>query len=369
MKRIVCLLLVLLLPLAALAAPVQPLVKNEKLNTKTMKTIHGEDVSITNPAMLVGASDLGLVYLLPTQYSDQTFASQLTWMYDGSSLTMSYLPNSQLENLSKLASAQDNLEHLKLLSEMESKTLYLMCVVPLHQDDPGAQKAEARFAERFEKQELLADDGQTRYLLYYNSAPTSADVTPEEAASLAQAVATCVPLIKSSLMLFPGKDLSQGTGQGQASVDHLAMEGILEGQDMEGKDFGKKELSQYDLTVVNIWATTCYPCIAELPQFQKLYEQLPPHVNLISVCLDGREESELAQAILKQTGVQFTTLAGDELAKTVLKNIISTPTTIFLDTQGQPVGPAITGVIDNADWFVDTCLELIQQRLSLIRGQ
>lgn len=369
MNKFLIFLVALLIPVSALASGGQAVVRNEQFDRNEMKTIHGDPVKLDENSGVVGALDLGLAFSVPEAYSGQSMEGQFSWLFDGLSLTLTYLPDAQVEAFNKLMSITDHLKYLAALTELESQMISLMAVVPLKAGEPGSEKTEARLGERFPEKEVLVAEGDTRILLFYNSAATAEHLGQGEAAKLAQAVSACLPRIKSGLMLFPAKSPAQGAGQGQNTLDEVQLEGLVEGEDMEGKAFGIKELNQYDLTVVNIWGTTCYPCIAELPLLQKLYEALPKNVNLISVCLDGGQENELAQAILKDTGVQFTTLKGDKLADTVLKHIVSTPTTLFLDAAGKPVGPAITGVIDAKDRFVDTGLEIIKERLGMIQGQ
>ena len=41
-------------------------------------------------------------------------------------------------------------------------------------------------------------------------------------------------------------------------------------QTLDGGTFSEKDLTGKDLTVINIWQTTCAPCIEELPFFEQL---------------------------------------------------------------------------------------------------
>ncbi len=56
------------------------------------------------------------------------------------------------------------------------------------------------------------------------------------------------------------------------------------------------------VTLVNIWATWCAPCLAELPHFQKLYDELKsePGVRLITLNVDS--EPAVAARFLRERG-------------------------------------------------------------------
>ncbi|MBQ7755573.1 MAG: TlpA family protein disulfide reductase, partial [Clostridia bacterium] len=52
----------------------------------------------------------------------------------------------------------------------------------------------------------------------------------------------------------------------------------LEGQKVTQEFFG-----QYDLTMVNVWASWCGPCKSELPELAELYGKLPENVGFLSI--------------------------------------------------------------------------------------
>ena len=63
-------------------------------------------------------------------------------------------------------------------------------------------------------------------------------------------------------------------------------------QTLDGGTFSEKDLAAKDLTVINIWQTTCPPCIEEMPELASLAASLPDNVSLITWCLDGLDEKE-----------------------------------------------------------------------------
>lgn len=113
---------------------------------------------------------------------------------------------------------------------------------------------------------------------------------------------------------------------------------------LSGGTFTQEDLADYDMTVINIWATTCGYCIDEMEGLEKLYEQLPENVNFISICVDAAYDMKLAEEILRKKGASFETLIGNSsLNKAILQHITGTPTTVFADSEGNLVGSAMIG--------------------------
>ena len=113
-------------------------------------------------------------------------------------------------------------------------------------------------------------------------------------------------------------------------------------KDLNGKEITSDIFSKYKVTMVNIWSTWCGPCIEEMPEIGKLYEDLPEGANIISICTDAGESEKtlsLAKEIMEKSNANFTTLIPDEFLKTNLTDDIQTlPTTIFIDSEGKVIG-------------------------------
>lgn len=133
---------------------------------------------------------------------------------------------------------------------------------------------------------------------------------------------------------------------------------------MEGGTVTEEIFSDYDVTMVNIWTTWCGFCIMEMPDLQKLYEQLPENVNLISVCGDALEEKELAGQIIQEYGISFMVLyANDELNDCLMQHVSAFPTTIFVDSAGNVIGDAHLGIPSGDGDAADAYMELINSCL------
>ncbi|GAA2518725.1 TlpA disulfide reductase family protein [Pilimelia columellifera] len=96
--------------------------------------------------------------------------------------------------------------------------------------------------------------------------------------------------------------------------------------------------------VVNLWATWCAPCRAELPAFQRLAERDASPVRVIGV-LTGDEPSRAAE-FGQATGVRFPQLVDrdHQLGRALGHSVL--PLTIFVDAGGRVAhvyrGPPLT---------------------------
>ncbi len=112
-----------------------------------------------------------------------------------------------------------------------------------------------------------------------------------------------------------------------------------------GHEVTQNIFSEYDLTMVNIWATWCPPCVGEMDELEEVYQSLPENVNMITLCDDGAIETDLALEILAENGCTFDAIVPNNeiYANFMSSNITAFPTTIFVDNEGTVFGPVIQG--------------------------
>jgi len=139
--------------------------------------------------------------------------------------------------------------------------------------------------------------------------------------------------------------------------------------DMDGNEVTEAIFADYDVTMVNIWATWCGYCIEEMPFFPELKEKLPENANLITICEDASYEPELTKEILESVGANFTTLqANEEIYTQILSNIYGFPTTIFVDSEGKVIGQPMVGVpsMDHEE-ALNAYYQAVMLRLNVIK--
>lgn len=117
--------------------------------------------------------------------------------------------------------------------------------------------------------------------------------------------------------------------------------------DMDGNKVTNDIFADYDLTVVNFWATYCNPCIDELPELAEWKKELPNNVNLIGLLVDvdekGSDQYKLAEKIIKETGADYQHLIATEEFDDLISDLVGVPTTFFVDSTGKIIGEPFAG--------------------------
>ena len=117
--------------------------------------------------------------------------------------------------------------------------------------------------------------------------------------------------------------------------------------DMDGNKVTNDIFADYDLTVVNFWATYCNPCIDELPELAEWKKELPDNVNLIGLLVNvdekGSDQYKLAEKIIKETGADYQHLIATEEFDDLISDLVGVPTTFFVDSTGKIIGEPFAG--------------------------
>ncbi len=131
--------------------------------------------------------------------------------------------------------------------------------------------------------------------------------------------------------------------------------------DLEGNSIDQSILEGYDLTMVNVWATYCTPCLQEMPDLGELaseYEDKGVQIlGLVSDVLnsDGTisdSQVETAQEIVEETGASYQHLLPSADLLGLLSQIYGVPTTFFVDSEGNQVGYAYVTAMER-EQFVE----------------
>lgn len=122
---------------------------------------------------------------------------------------------------------------------------------------------------------------------------------------------------------------------------------------LDGGTFTQDDIMDKDVTVINFWALSCGPCIVEMPDLAEFAGALPDNVQLVTVCLDGNGNEDTAREVLEKAGFDGVTLisgSGDLLD--LSRNLMYTPTTVFVDGEGMVADAVIGGQEDLSGTFL-----------------
>ena len=123
--------------------------------------------------------------------------------------------------------------------------------------------------------------------------------------------------------------------------------GKFETKGVDGKDYTEKVFSDYDLTLVNIFTTWCSPCVNEIPELEKLYEEMKDKgVGVVGVVLDKK-----AGVLQEKTKASYPFLIPDStMMNGRLNGISAFPETFFVDKDGNIVGETYSGSHSLDEW-------------------
>lgn len=85
--------------------------------------------------------------------------------------------------------------------------------------------------------------------------------------------------------------------------------------------------------VVNFFASTCVPCITEMPDFEEVFQEVGDEVPFLGLALQDRPEDALA--LMERTGITYP--AAQDKDGSVINALGGTilPTTVLLDADGE----------------------------------
>jgi thiol-disulfide isomerase/thioredoxin len=140
-------------------------------------------------------------------------------------------------------------------------------------------------------------------------------------------------------VLLDGGD--DGGGAAGTTVPTIALDPEVE-VDPESATFLDFDGQEVPLTalrgrpvVVNFFASTCVPCVTEMPAFEEVHQDVGDRVTFLGLALQDRREAALE--LVERTGVTYRTAQDREGAVfTALEGIVL-PTTVLLDADGEVV--------------------------------
>lgn len=136
--------------------------------------------------------------------------------------------------------------------------------------------------------------------------------------------------------------------------------GKFETKGVDGKDYTEKVFSDYDLTLVNVFTTWCSPCVNEIPELEKLYEEMKEKgVGVVGVVLDtvgddakqNEDTVKKAGVLQEKTKASYPFLIPDStMMNGRLNGISAFPETFFVDKEGNIVGETYSGSHSLDEW-------------------
>ena len=87
--------------------------------------------------------------------------------------------------------------------------------------------------------------------------------------------------------------------------------------------------------VINMWATWCPPCVAELPDFNKVYKEYCGRVQFIMINIEEKEELSNVKEFIKDNKLSFPVYYDWDYLADFAYGIGYVPTTVIFDSNGE----------------------------------
>ncbi len=128
------------------------------------------------------------------------------------------------------------------------------------------------------------------------------------------------------------------------------------GVDIEGNQVSSDIFSESKITMVNVWATYCNPCLSEMPGLGELAEAYEEGefrvVGIISDVMEDADQEtiEAAKDLIMQTEAGYThLLLNESVYRALLTEVSVVPTTFFIDENGVVVD-TVLGALEKSAW-------------------
>ena len=140
-----------------------------------------------------------------------------------------------------------------------------------------------------------------------------------------------IALISAILICSPfAQKASTGSQAARTECDTVAAFKLpnIAGEFMTSEDLKGK------VTVVDVWATWCGPCMQDIPTYNQLYDAfVGQNVAFVGIAMESSLRD--IQAKVRQLGIKYPVLKGDDTALSAFGPVDGFPTTIVLTKEGK----------------------------------
>ena len=117
-------------------------------------------------------------------------------------------------------------------------------------------------------------------------------------------------------------------------------------KDLDGNTISSADLfAQNEITMINVWATWCGPCVGELAELQALHTQLQEKGCGIIGLLDDTDLEE-ARNLVAENGITYPIIVAPNDYRNYLP-MTGYPTSFFVNRNGEIIGEPIVGAYPN----------------------
>ena len=156
---------------------------------------------------------------------------------------------------------------------------------------------------------------------------------------------------KTALALAIGFALFGCTSRQSGAGDTAAVQpkGPAPDFDLENVAGGKTKAAEFKgkVSVIDFWATWCEPCISEIPKFNKMSDEFQgKDVQIVGITVESPHDD--IKPKVKETGMKYTVLVGNDAVVDEFGGLIGFPTT-FIVTKDWKIYKKYMGALPDKD--------------------
>ena len=312
---------------------------------------------------------LGLKFKLSEKIREAMKAKDIVMLDDQSPIDQDLKYG--LLSFSKLTEEQKNAEVAKMGDGYEKWQESLERIGTIGMFEKSLSEEEIGKITKCDSHTKLGESKDGKYS-YYLSVNSTADAeTIEELKQTTVEITEKKDRPENGFVLSEKSDLENTMAFSTDSQNVATDLSNLQTVDIDGKEFSGKDFSDYDLTMVNVFATWCSPCVQEIPDLAEIQKEMKDKgVNIVGVVTDtvdqtgeNQEALEKAKLIRERGKAEYPFLIPDKSNfNGRLSGIQAFPETFFVDKKGQIVGETYSGSHNKKAW-----LEIIEKELAKVK--
>ena len=312
---------------------------------------------------------LGLKFKLSEKIREAMKAKDIVMLDDQSPIDQDLKYG--LLSFSKLTEEQKNAEVAKIGDGYEKWQESLERIGSIGMFEKSLSEEEIGKITKCDSHTKLGESKDGKYS-YYLSVNSTADAeTIEELKQTTVEITEKKDRPENGFVLSEKSDLENTMAFSTDSQNVATDLSNLQTVDIDGKEFSGKDFSDYDLTMVNVFATWCSPCVQEIPDLAEIQKEMKDKgVNIVGVVTDtvdqtgeNQEALEKAKLIRERSKAEYPFLIPDKSNfNGRLSGIQAFPETFFVDKKGQIVGETYSGSHNKKAW-----LEIIEKELAKVK--
>ena len=312
---------------------------------------------------------LGLKFKLSEKIREAMKAKDIVMLDDQSPIDQDLKYG--LLSFSKLTEEQKNAEVAKMGDGYEKWQESLERIGTIGMFEKSLSEEEIGKITKCDSHTKLGESKDGKYS-YYLSVNSTADAeTIEELKQTTVEITEKKERPENGFVLSEKSDLENTMAFSTDSQNVATDLSNLQTMDIDGKEFSGKNFSDYDLTMVNVFATWCSPCVQEIPDLAEIQKEMKDQgVNIVGVVTDtvdqtgeNQEALEKAKLIRERSKAEYPFLIPDKSNfNGRLSGIQAFPETFFVDKKGQIVGETYSGSHNKKAW-----LEIIEKELAKVK--